>query len=118
MFRHAGPRTYVTEQRERAITIRGAGTLAARLLLVLVQASSRAPLKNSEPHRAQTPPSREVEHPPPAPPVEQPQPTPTEPAPNATERPKPGQPPASKAAEPSPATPTAARRPNPPEPTS
>jgi len=116
MFRHAGPRTYVTEQRERAITIRGAGTLAARLLLVLVQASSCAPLKNSEPHRAETPPSREVQQPPPAPPVEQPQPTPTEPPPKATEQPKPAQPPEPKAAEPSQPKPAAPPRPKPPEP--
>jgi len=103
------PRTYVTEQRERAITIRGAGTLAARLLLVLVQASSCAPLKNSEPPRAEPPPSREVQQPPPAPPVEQPQPT-------ATEQPKPAQPPEPKAAEPSQPKPAAPPRPKPPEP--
>jgi len=108
--------TYVTEQRERAITIHGAGTLAARLLLVLVQASSCAPLKISEPPRAETPPSREVQQPPPAPPVEQSQPTPTDPPPTATEQPKPAHPPQPKAAEPSQPKPAGPPRPKPPEP--
>jgi hypothetical protein len=112
-------RTYVTEKRERTITIRGAGALAAGLLLVLVQANACSPVKSpSEPSRAETPLPREAQQTPAAPPlVEQPQPMPPGPLPKSTgpEQPKPAEP-QPKAAEPSQPKPAAPPRPKPPEP--